>query len=744
MLKEVNWSADRSYRTNSENEPIQFYLDGLCNSLNFDLLLGYFSSAAINVLSLGFASFIHNGGTMRVIFNNILSKNDKDVVLMANEPEYAYNELDLRDIKALRETLNEYNEHFFNCLAYLISIKRIQIKIIKPKLGNGIAHFKSGIFFDDVSTIGFKASCNFTAYGLIENLEELDAFLSWENSRSTKMINRQTNDFNQIFNELDTNIEYLDVKNVEIAIQREFGGKTEQELLIQEKELLIKKGQFLKNENLKKTINKINDKIDEISSLPRFPYSSGPREYQKDAYASWVKNNCQGIFAMATGTGKTITSLNCLLEEFKKSESKTYHALILVPTLILVEQWESECKQFNFQDFILVSSKTNWESELATTLSISRRTPTSFIVIATYASFVKNKFQNALVELPSDTILIADEAHNIGSPNISRLLSNITLDKRIGLSATPKRNYDEIGSDAMSNFFNDKPPFTYNFSMERAIDEGILCKYYYYPHIVQLTNEELQEYIEISKKLARFFNIKTGDFDGNDIAEMLLLKRKRILHKAENKLEKTISILKNKVEIGGSLKYSFIYVPEGSVTEESEDGLSDDESIKIINQYTREIGKIDNKIRVNQFISGMSDRNQILHQFKSGKINVLASMKCLDEGVDIPRAEFAIFCSSTGNPRQFIQRRGRILRKHPEKDIAIIHDLVVVPDISISNRDSETYKLERSMVEKEIERVMYFASLAINPHETEEVFNAICEHYDLNIYTIGNKLKAND
>ncbi len=744
MLKEVNWSADRSYRTNSDNEPIQFYLDGLCNSRNFDLLLGYFSSAAINVLSLGFASFIHNGGTMRVIFNNILSKSDKDTLSIANEPEFDYNELDLRDIKALRKTLNEYNEHFFECLAYLISIKRIQIKIIKPKLGNGIAHFKSGIFSDENNTIGFKASCNFTAYGLIENLEELDAFLSWENSRSTKMINRQTNDFNTIFDELDSNIEYLDVRSVEVAIQSEFGGKTEQELLIQEKELLFKKGELFKNVKLKKIIDRINDKIDEISSLPRFPYAAGPREYQKVAYTNWVRNNHQGIFAMATGTGKTITSLNCLLEEYNISETKTYHALILVPTLILVEQWENECKQFNFQDIILVSSKTNWEYDLATTLSISKRTPTSFIIIATYASFVKSKFQNSLPSLPGNTLIIADEAHNIGSPSILLTLSKITLLKRIGLSATPKRNYDEIGSDAMSAFFNDRPPYTYSFSMERAIDEGILCKYYYYPHIVQLTNEELLEYVEISKKLARFFNIKTGDFDGSDIAEMLLLKRKRILHKAENKLDTTISILKSKFKTDKGLSYCFIYVPEGSVSEDSEDGLADDESIKIINQYSREIGRIDEKIRVNQFVSGMKDRNQILNQFKSGKIHVLASMKCLDEGVDIPRAEFAIFCSSTGNPRQFIQRRGRILRKHPEKDIAIIHDLVVVPDVSQSNGDSETFKLERSMVEKEIERVMYFASLAINPHETEEVFNAICEHYDLNIYTIGNKLKEND
>jgi superfamily II DNA or RNA helicase len=147
---------------------------------------------------------------------------------------------------------------------------------------------------------------------------------------------------------------------------------------------------------------------------------------------------------------------------------------------------------------------------------------------------------------------------------------------------------------------------------------------------------------------------------------------------------------------------------------------------------------------VNQFISGMGGRNEVLDQFKAGKIHVIASMKCLDEGVDIPRAEHAIFCSSTGNPRQFIQRRGRILRTHPDKDIAIIHDLIVVPDLSQSSTFSDSFKTERSLVEKELERVMYFASLAINPYETETVFAEICEHYDLNIYTIHNKLKNND
>lgn len=176
MLKQVTWSDDRSYRTGNENEPIQFYLDGLCNSNKFDLLLGYFSSAAINVLSLGFASFLYNGGTLRMIVNNVLSQEDKDAIKAGFEGKYPNIAFDLSDIKMLKRTLDEYGKHFFECIAWLIANEKIQIKIIKPKNGRGIAHYKSGAFSDGNDTVGFKASCNFTAFGLLENLEELDGF----------------------------------------------------------------------------------------------------------------------------------------------------------------------------------------------------------------------------------------------------------------------------------------------------------------------------------------------------------------------------------------------------------------------------------------------------------------------------------------------------------------------------------------------------------------------------------------
>lgn len=741
MLKNVDWSYDRAYRSGSETEPIEFYMEGLCNSQSFDLLLGYFSSAAINVLSLGFATFLYSGGKVRMVVNNILSHEDRDTIKSAREGEVIDHAIDLTDIKQLKRSLDEYGKHFFECLAWLIANEKIQIKIIRPKAGKGIAHYKSGTFSDGADTIGFKASCNFTAFGLLENLEELDAFLSWENSRSSKMINRQNQDFENIFSGNADFVDYLEIKDVAIAIKKEFGNKSLNELVIQEKELVEKKSRVLENKRIRKTFEKAITRIEEIIREPKFPYPSGAREYQVDAYDSWKANGCKGIFAMATGTGKTITSLNCVLNEFRDNPDKIYHVLILVPTITLVEQWEKEVLSFNFREVFKISSKVDWQNRVTTLISTAKRIPISFALISTYASFVKDKFQSLIKDLPDDTIFIADEGHNLASPTVIARTREFKLKKRIGLSATPKRVYDPEGTAEMEIFFDDNEPYTFAFSMERAIREDVLCQYYYYPHIIKLTTHEMAEYVDISNQLAKLYRFGKGNPENESRIERLLLKRKRIIHKAENKLGTTVEILNQQFQQKGNLKYTFVYVPEGETFEIREEGDEPVvENIRLINQYSREIARINESILVNQFISGMEDRDEILRQFQDGKIDVIASMKCLDEGVDIPRAETAIFCSSTGNPRQFIQRRGRILRKHPAKENAVIHDLVVLPDYEKEVEGADTFELEKGLVKKELERVMYFASLSKNPFFTEDVFRNVCTHYNLNIYTIQTEL----
>lgn len=476
---------------------------------------------------------------------------------------------------------------------------------------------------------------------------------------------------------------------------------------------------------------------------PKFPFLE-PRDYQVKAYESWVANGYQGIFAMATGTGKTITSLNCVLELWRNSKQKVYRAIILVPTLTLMDQWEKEALAFNFEEIIKVSAKSSWTKKISELLSYAKKIGgASFIAIVTYSSFIKEKFQSFFRRLPEDTILIADEGHNFASREISNLYSNIHLQKRICLSATPQRHHDDEGTKRLEEFFNDSPPYIYSFSMERAIEEGILCKYYYFPHLVKLTTAEFEAYQKISKKIAQQYHINKEESQDSASMEFLLLQRKRIVQRAENKLPLTIKILKEQFEKNRNLKYTFVYVPEG-FTEQEDELAEGKEGLRIINQYTRGIANIDNGILIDQFVGHMRDKKTVLRHFREGRIHVLASMKCLDEGVDIPRAEFAIFCSSTGNPRQFIQRRGRVLRKHKDKHLATIHDLVVVPDFSTSDLDAKGKKIQRGLVKKELERVIYFASLALNPFETDHVFADVCEYYNLNLYTIKKEIKDHD
>lgn len=730
MLNEITYPPSGEYRTGSDWEPVVFHMDALLESNQLDLLLGYFSSSAISVLAPGFAKFLSNGGKVRMVVNHILSEKDKEAILQGQiTSETAYN-FTIEDVRRLKASLDEYGKHFFECLAWLISSQKIRIKAIKPKTDRGISHYKSGIFSDGKNQVRFKSSCNFTASGLLENLEELGIRCSWKSDEERHAIAEYQNYFEEIFNERADFVEYVPIHDVEIAIQNESDRKDLHELLIQEEQLVRKKRERADKVTVKKAFERANTVLEKYLSEPRFPYPSGVRDYQVEAYQNWVGNGYKGIFAMATGTGKTITSLNCLLNQYKKTN--TYKAIITVPTTALLEQWKKECSKFNFSNIIVIRSKENWNNNLSFFNTATKLINTSFIVIVTYASFIRPKFQSHFKLLPKETLLIADEVHNMGSPSISKLLPNIHLEKRIGLSATPSRKYDAVGNVLVETFFNDKPPYVFSYSMKQALEINWLCKYAYYPHIVYLTDEELEDYIKISKQLLKYLDAKTGLYKDCKEVESLLLKRKRIIHKAFNKKTVFQQVLKEEFSRRGNLKYTLVYVPEGvetdySVLDEHEE--NEDES-NLINEYTKIIRDTDDSIMVKQYTSKTKDRNEVINDFEGGSVHVLTSMKCLDEGVDIPRSELAIFCSSTGNPRQFIQRRGRILRTHTDKTHAVIHDLVVVPQIS---SDEGNYQMERNLVKKELERVVDFSYLSMNKIDTYEELKNILDYYNLNL-----------
>lgn len=735
MLKDVKWAEDRDYKTGSEDEPLQFYLDALCNSNSFDLLLGYFSSSALNVLSLGFANFIHSGGKMRAVINNVISDDDKKAIEKGQNKEGISTIYNFNNVRKLKASLDEYGKHFFECFAWLIANDRIEIKIIKPKDGKGISHYKSGVFSDGENSVSYKSSCNFTYYGFVENLEELECRLSWEDDSSQRSVNKQIKYFEKIFSGKSENVDYLNIEDVKSTIIEEFGNKSLKELLSKEDYLLSKRDSIFDNIKVKKSINMAMEQMSEyekIDNSPKFPYPEGPRGYQIKAYENWVENDKKGVFAMATGTGKTLTSLNCLLSEYRDKGS--YKGIILVPTVALLDQWVKECKQFNFDRIVSVSSKNKWEEEISFLNTAKSYINISYVIIATYASFSKNKFQDFFKNLDKETLFIADEAHNLGANNLSKLLPNIHLQKRIGLSATPNRKYDDLGNKALDLFFNDKSPYIYSYSMEEAMGNNFLCNYKYFPHIVKLSEIEFEKYITISKRLLNFIDTKTGRYKDCDEVERLLLERKRIIHKAENKLEVFKNILKEEYELRkGDLRYTLVYVPEGvEPNYNQQDDLEEsEEDLSLINQFTRAVSSLDRSIMVSQFTSKVNNRDEILKKFQNGKTHVLTSMKCLDEGVDVPRSELAIFCSSSGNPRQFIQRRGRVLRMHKEKIFAVLHDLVVIPDLS---GDEATYSMEKNLIKSELERVIDFSNLSLNKMDTYMTLKPILDYYNLSLY----------
>jgi len=740
MLKDCDWSEDRDYKTGSENEPFKFYLDGLANSNEFHLLLGYFSSSAINLLSVGFATFISKGGKMRMVINHLLSEKDKEAFAQVENNPNEIRVFDLTDFNSLKKILNDYDKHFFECLAYLIAEKRIDIKVIKPKKGKGIAHYKSGVFIDGQDKVGYQASCNFTYYGLSENIEQLQAFLSWENGLSNKLIKKQLKLIDDYFTESDEDVEYIPINEIEVVLKDKFGEKDINELLVQEELLLRKKQSLLLNPIIKKTIEKLFNEIEIIKRAPRFPYTAGPREYQINAYNSWVANDFKGIFAMATGTGKTITSLNCLYEVYKNNGY--YKALIVVPTMSLVEQWAQECGKFNFtENIIKIYSLNNWQSELSRLETFKLLSKDfSFIIISTYASFITNKFQNQFKELNENTLFIADECHNMGSQSILKNLKSFHLQKRIGLSATPERQFQDEINKTIQDFFGEKAEnkYVFSYSMEDAIkkEPKALCPYRYYPHIVRLTDYEFQEYVNYTKRIV---SMRPKSAEEKEIFNRLCIARQRIIHKAENKLDVFKSILQQEYSKRKNLKYTLVYVPEGLAKEDiifdatkTDSFRESDADLNLLNLYTRTIGELFEDVSTKQFIGATpsDERKRILKDFANGDLQVITSMKCLDEGIDVPRSELAIFCASTGNPRQFIQRRGRVLRISEGKEEAVIYDLVVVPDPS---GDPSLFKTEQGEVEKELKRVKDFSEMSINKHYTRQILDPILKYYHLNL-----------
>ena len=301
--------------------------------------------------------------------------------------------------------------------------------------------------------------------------------------------------------------------------------------------------------------------------------------------------------------------------------------------------------------------------------------------------------------------MIADEAHHLGAER-SRLSYPENIPFRLALSATPDRWFDDAGTLALRAYFGET---VFAFPLEKAIGVS-LTPYYYYPHLVPLTDEELEQYEELSAKIAKLINSK--DEKRQQALEMLLIKRARLMNNAENKL----STLSKLVDSEDHIEHTLFYCAPEQIDDVLH--LLGWNKGLLVHRFTAE--------------ENTKERQQLLTNFADGKLQALVAMKCLDEGVDVPTTRTAYILASSSNPREFIQRRGRILRKAPGKEFSIIHDLIAVPPtLHTVVRNSPTFESERSILRRELGRFKEFANLARNKHQALEVIWDLAKRYGL-------------
>lgn len=445
------------------------------------------------------------------------------------------------------------------------------------------------------------------------------------------------------------------------------------------------------------------------------PEEISPRPYQQAAIDSWTEAAGQGILNMATGTGKTITALFAA-SKLAELQGGRIALIIAVPYQHLVDQWTSELDQFGVTPIKAYGSRTSWLDDAVSAITEFQTNARDIVtLVTTQKTFAMDHFQDLISRLPGGrTLLIGDEVHHMGAPHIQTKLPE-SIRARLGLSATPNRWYDDEGTDTLFSYFGDGVVYTYG--LDEAIENGYLCKYYYAPHIVELTDDEEEQYLAISKAIGRLLSdiddsIADSAIQDDETLQRLLIKRSRLVGTARNKLEVLTDLIHSQLD----LEHALVYCGDGSVPTEDENETSV-EVERHIRSVTRRLGG-ELGLRVHQFTyeESQSDRERLLSDFESGSLQALVAIRCLDEGVDVPATRTAYMLASSSNPRQFVQRRGRILRTHPGKNEAIIHDFIVRPPESLRSDtlDSDAFNVERTLIAKEIERASTFADSAIN------------------------------
>lgn len=643
-FQEIDDKIETFYTKKGTNLIDDFYNIALSHSIRYDRISGFFRSSSLAAASKGIANFIENNGHMRLLCGAELTGDDRYYIENAEEVKDFISKNFIGEYENLED---ELVKNYMKLLGWMIANSFLEIKIgipVDKKKGNelypnGMLHSKRGLLYDeDENCIMFIGSNNETLQGWTINVEDFTVDKSWKDD---ERIAKVEENFELLWNNDDDELLVFDIPNesYEYLIKRAPPNDYEAKQII-------------------KKIKKIEKKSEDIRNL--FPH-------QEEAIENWFKNNKQGIFEMATGTGKTFTALKALEKLYEEDEDIL--TVIACPFAPILNQWEKDIKKMNLgkvHTFYGTANQT-WRKEFDQLnhqiyLDIKFNQPN--IILTTHDTFSMDDFIEKIESCKNKKCLIVDEMHHVGAKGYNKGVSIPNYDFKLGLSATPSRHMDYEGTKSLIEQFGG---VIFKFTILEALKrinpktgKTFLTPYCYFPTPVELNEKEKKDYKEITNQIGNTYhnkNIKNKE----DILNNLYRKRKKIINEAENKY----GILREILRELDHKKHLIIFCHNQKQIDKVKKILHE-ERYYYKHQFTQH--------------EPPEKREEILKDFDEGRCEAIVSIKVLDEGVDVPSADQVIIMSSTNNPAEYIQRRGRVLRRYEGKEKADIYDLCVIDD----------------------------------------------------------------
>ena len=632
-----------SYETTESRTQLldEFYIPVLALAKKYYRIAGFFSSTALTVAMKGIEGLVNNSGKMYLLVSPELSEDDYRTI---TEHNAITSDAALFSDFHLDGVINEN----LQLLAWLLDNGRLEIKIVVgTKSRSSLFHQKVGIVVDDCGNmISFSGSINETAQAWLNNIEEFKVFKSWEPGQ-----------MDYLQSDLTKFLTYWKGQRQDIAKVYDVPAS------IKEKIIKIKPRDVWDLNIMRRYKKDARVKDNRLSLFP----------HQQRAVNAWIANGYSLLMEMATGTGKTRTAIGCLMEKLKDGE--TLLTIVATPQNTLSRQWREDFIKLGIQldrSAIIDGSNSKWKKDLELLLlDLSDGKIKTAIIFTTHATASDDKFIRIIQQRKYLTkiLFIGDEVHATGSAKQRKALLP-EYDYRIGLSATPQRMFDDGGTSLIRTYFGSK---SFEFTIADALStinpitgRPFLNAFKYYPIFVSLTDAENKRYGKISQQIAI---LKSQDeYDEEDL-QRLYDRRSDITKNAANKLPAFQELIENMTP--SSVRDTIAFVSDKQIVP----------CFEILSSLKVKRAKITESESASKIVTdeGATERQEIIAQFVRHQIQVLVGIKCLDEGIDIPNARVAILLSNSTNPREYVQRVGRVIRQAPDKPVSEIYDFIAVP-----------------------------------------------------------------